>query len=113
MVRFNGRVKCSDPEFNWYMKGCFAVSPTALKFLQSNEYRKKYENDMLVADFNHGQIYRFDLNEIRTELPLKGELEDKMIDSDDEDLDVILAKAPGAITDIQIGPDGYIYIVSL
>jgi aldose sugar dehydrogenase len=113
LVDFNGKGKYSDPEFNWYMKGCFAVSPTALKFLQSNEYRKKYENDMLVADFNHGQIYRFDLNEIRTELPLKGELEDKMIDSDDEDLDVILAKAPGAITDIQIGPDGYIYIVSL
>jgi hypothetical protein len=66
-----------------------------------------------VADFNHGHIYHFDLNKIRTELPLKGELEDKMTDADDEDLDVILAKALGAITDVQIGSDRYIYIVSL
>jgi hypothetical protein len=31
----------------------------------------------------------------------------------DENLDVILAKFPVGITDLQLGPDGYIYPVSL
>jgi glucose/arabinose dehydrogenase len=114
LVDFNGKGKYSEPEFNWYrINSRTQVGPTALKFLESNEYGKKYENDMLVADFNHGHIYHFDLNKKRTELSLKGELADKMTDGHDDDLYVILAQAPGAITDIQIGPDGYIYYVSL
>jgi aldose sugar dehydrogenase len=113
LVDFNGKGNYSDPEFNWYENDSTAVGPTALKFIKSDKYGKKYENDMLIGDFNHGHIYRFDLNNNRTDLSLKGSLADKMTTGDDYDLDVILAQAPGAIIDIEVGPEGYIYIVSL
>ena len=33
---------------------------------------EKYENDMLLADFNDGRLYHFDLNKDRTELFSRG-----------------------------------------
>jgi glucose/arabinose dehydrogenase len=115
LVNFNGKGKYSDPEFNWFAANVnVAVAPTALKFIKSDEYGKEYENEMLMADFNHGHIYHFDLNKDRTELSLSNRLEEEVSeDGDDKSLHVILAKFPGGITDLQLGPDGYIYVVSL
>jgi aldose sugar dehydrogenase len=115
LVEFNGKGKYSDPEFNWYAENLsLAVTPTALKFIKSDKYGKNYENDMLMADFNHGHIYHFDLSKDRTELSLSSRLAEIMNeDGDEKNLDVILAKFPGGITDLQLGPDGYIYVVSL
>jgi glucose/arabinose dehydrogenase len=110
----NLKGKYSDPEFNWYaINKTTAVAPTALKFIDSSKYGKKYENDMLVGDFNYGRIYHFDLSKDRTKLSLTGDLEDKMTAGDDENFDILFAQAPGAVIDIQLGPDGYIYFVSL
>jgi glucose/arabinose dehydrogenase len=114
LVDFNLKGKYSDPEFNWYaINKTTAVAPTALKFIDSSKYGKKYENDMLVGDFNYGRIYHFDLSKDRTKLSLTGDLEDKMTAGDDENFDILFAQAPGAVIDIQLGPDGYIYFVSL
>ncbi len=113
MVNFNDKGKYKDPQFAWYMN-YGPVGPTALVFLDSKKYGEDFENDMLVSDFNYGNIYRFDLNKIRTGLSLTGSLSDKIASKDDQSLrNIILAQAPGGITDIQIGPDGYIYILSL
>jgi aldose sugar dehydrogenase len=112
---FNGKGKYSDPEFNWYAGNVngTAVAPTALKFIKSDKYGKEYENDMLVADFDHGHIYHFDLNKNRTELSLSGPLADKLDDGNNDTLIINLGKFPGGITDLQLGPDGYIYLVTL
>jgi aldose sugar dehydrogenase len=105
----NGRGKYSSPEFSWNV----TVAPTALKFYSSDELGKHYENDLFVGDFNNGYIYHFELNGERSELVLTGELQDKVANTPEELEDVIFGKFFGRITDIEVGPDGYIYIVSM
>jgi aldose sugar dehydrogenase len=104
LVDFNGEGKYSDPEFVWNIP----VGPTAIKFINSDKYGKEYENDILVGDINNGNIYHFDLNKDRTELLLDGPLKDKVADTPEEAESAIFARGFGGITDIQVGPDGYI-----
>ena len=106
---FNGKGKYSSPEFSWNT----TVAPTALKFYSSDKLGKHYENDLFVGDFKNGYIYHFELNEERSELVLTGELQDKIANSQEELEDIIFGKSFGRITDIEVGPDGYIYIVSI
>jgi aldose sugar dehydrogenase len=108
LVNFGGKGKYSSPEFIWYN----TVAPTAIKFLDSNKYGEQYENDMFVGDKNNGNLYQFGLNPNRTQLALKGPLVDKIADSSRELREVVFGKGFGGITDIEIGPDGYLYIVS-
>jgi aldose sugar dehydrogenase len=109
LVDFQGKGKYSDPEFVWKK----TVGPTALKFFNSYTYGKEYQNDMFVADFHNGNIYHFDLNEERTELALNGNLRDKVADEMDELEGVIFGQGFGGITDLEVGPDGYLYVLSL
>ena len=74
---FNRKGKYSDPEFVWN----YTVGPTAVKFLTSDKYGKEYQNDLLVGDFDNGNLYHFDLNENRTALELSGPLIDKIADT--------------------------------
>ncbi len=114
LLDFDGKGEYSDPEFGWYVENSTtAVAPTAVEFLESEKFGDEYENDMLVANFDHGHLYRFDLNKDRTGLSLSGILSDKLSDGNDDNLDNIVAKFPGGITDVQVGPDGYVYLVSL
>jgi glucose/arabinose dehydrogenase len=70
---------------------------------------------MLVGDVNNGRIYHFDLNEDRTELILEGPLADKIVDarSPEEFGGIIFGEGFGGITDLEVGPDGYVYVVSI
>ncbi len=106
---FNGRGKYSSPEFTWNITN----APTALKFYSSEKLGKHYENDLFVADYVNGYIYHFELNEERSELVLTGQLQDKVANTQEELEDIIFGKFFGRITDIEVGPDGYIYIVSI
>jgi aldose sugar dehydrogenase len=108
LVDFGGKGKYSTPEFSWYT----AVGPTAIKFLDSDRLGKQYQNDMFVGDFNNGNIYHFDLNKERTKLILNGTLEDTIVDTSDELQNIIFAQGFGGITDMEVGPDGYLYILS-
>jgi glucose/arabinose dehydrogenase len=108
LVNFNGTGKYSDPELEW----AIPVAPTGLKFLNSDKLGKQYENDMFVGDFNNGNIYHFDLNENRTELILRGSLKDKVVDNSTELQDIVFANNFGPITDVLVGPDGYLYVVA-
>jgi glucose/arabinose dehydrogenase len=109
LVDFGGKGNYSTPEFIWKNR----YGPTAIKFLDSDKLGKKYMNDMFVGDVRNGNIYRFELNEQRTELLLNGVLQDKVADDDDELGDIIFGHGfEGGITDLEIGPDGYLYIVS-
>jgi aldose sugar dehydrogenase len=104
---FAGKGHYSDPEFIWNdSKGV-----TSIKFLDTDRLGKHYENDMFVGDA-YGTIYHFDLNENRTELKLNGSLLDKVANNDSEIQDFIFAQGLDTITDIQVGPDGNMYILS-
>jgi glucose/arabinose dehydrogenase len=109
LVDFNGKGKYRAPEFTWY----YTVAPTALKFLRSDKLGKQYENDMFVGDVNHGRIYHFKLNGNRTGLNLQGPLADKVADTDNENQNITFGAGFGPITDIEVGPDGYLYVVAL
>jgi aldose sugar dehydrogenase len=109
LVTFNGKGNYSDPEFVWNN----TVSPTALIFFNSSNFGLEYENDMFVGDYAFGRIYHFDLNSERNGLALTGLLADKKADSDRELQNVIFAEGFGVPTDLEIGPDGNLYISSL
>jgi glucose/arabinose dehydrogenase len=106
---FGGRGRYSEPELEWN----HTIAPTAIKFLNSDKYGKKYENDVFVGSAS-GYLYHFDLNSKRTGLDLPGPLKDKIVDNyEDEELNVIFGRNFGVISDISVGPDGYLYIVSM
>jgi aldose sugar dehydrogenase len=106
---FHGKGHYSDPEFTWNK----TVGPTAIKFMNSGKLGKQYENDLIVGDFHNGYLYHFDLNKKRTGLSLTGPLKDKIANNNDELRDVLFGEGFGGITDIEVGPDGYLYILSL
>ena len=105
LIDFGGKGQYSSPEFVW------DVAPTALKFLNSDRLGKQYENDMFVGDIKNGNLYHFKLNEQRTGLLLDGPLSDK-IGSKDEIQYAVFGQGFGGITDIEVGPDGYLYILT-
>jgi glucose/arabinose dehydrogenase len=70
---------------------------------------------MFVADVHHGRIYDFKLNADRTHLILPAQLNDKVIRNPTVDglTEIIFGEDFGGITDLKIGPDGYLYVVSV
>ena len=68
---------------------------------------------MFVGDVNTGNLYYFKLNQNRDGLVLTGTLADKVDNSLDELKSVIFGKGFGTITDLQLGPDGYLYVLTI
>jgi aldose sugar dehydrogenase len=109
LVDFAGKGKYRAPEFTWLKP----VAPTALKFLNSDKLGKQYQNDMFVGDIKKGNLYHFDLNQARTGIVLNGTLSNKISNAPSDSQPIIFASGfDGGITDIQVGPDGYLYILA-
>jgi aldose sugar dehydrogenase len=109
LVAFNGNGIYSSPEFIWN----HSVGVTAIKFLNSDRYGKQYQNDIFVGAIKpNGDLYHFGLNSKRTGLDLQGPLEGKIAYRYDDLTNYIFGKNFGVISDITVGPDGYLYIVS-
>jgi len=109
LEEFNGRGRYAEPEFTW----SDTVGPTGIKFFNSDKFGPGYKNDIFVGDVHNGNIYHFNLNDDRTSLLLDGVLSDKIADSPEELDNVIFAEGFGGITDLEVGPDGYLYVLSL
>jgi DNA-binding beta-propeller fold protein YncE len=108
---FNGTGKYYDPIFEWFD----SVGVTDLVFVPSDKLGKEYEGNLFVGDYNSGSLYRFILNQTRTGLLLNGSLSDGGPNNNLERLEAVFAKIEGGIagiTDLDIGPDGLVYIVS-
>jgi glucose/arabinose dehydrogenase len=108
LVVFNGNGSYSNPELAWNI----SQGVTAIKFFNSDTLGEAYENDMFVGDAKSGNLYHFDLNEDRTRLELGGRLHDKVISSLEELDQIIFGKGFSAIVDIEVSPDGYLYILT-
>jgi glucose/arabinose dehydrogenase len=100
LVNIGGKGTYRDPEFVWNQP----VGPTALKFLNSEKLGKQYQNDMFVGDIINGNLYHFKLNEQRM-----GLLVGKVAANPQA---IVFGNGFGGITDIQVGPEGYLYILS-
>jgi glucose/arabinose dehydrogenase len=109
LYNYAGKGEYSDPEFVWKQ----TVAPTALKFLNSSRLGSQYENTIFVGDVKTGNLYNFKLNTDRKQLLLKPPLDDKVADTPDEVQSVVFGQGFGVITDIQVGPDGYLYILGI
>ena len=105
---FNGKGKYYDPIFEW----SDSIGVTDLVFVTSDKLGKQYEENLFVADYNSGYLYRFILNQTRTGLILNGSLSDGVANDNLEKPDAVFAKIEGGITDLDMGPDGLLYIVS-
>jgi glucose/arabinose dehydrogenase len=111
LVDFDGNGHYRDPELVWLN----TAGPTAIIFMTSNKLGSQYVNDMFVADVHNGRIYHFELTEDRTHLVLPPPLASKVIKNPKANgLDqLIFGENFGGITDLEIGPDGYLYVVSI
>jgi plastocyanin len=108
VVKLKGS-KYSDPKFEW----SDPVGPTALVFLNSDKLGPQYQNDLFVGDINNGNLYHFKLSEDRDQLiyPNGQPVEDEPTTSSQIPL-LRFGIGFGGITDLQTGPDGFLYVLS-
>jgi len=105
-----------DPEFSWAVP----VAPTAMAFAHSPILGCDLQNDLLVGDNNCGTLYRFRPTQMRDGLQFSSQdLSDKVADNSfgrrclTEMDEIIFGDDWGAVTDLENGPDGRLYGVSL
>jgi len=105
---FNGNGIYRNPEFDWVE----TVAPTSVLFFNSDKLGKDYKDDLFIGSVHNGTIYHFDLTKDRTHLDLKGDLSDKVANTGDDQEAIRFAKGLGLITDLETGPDGYLYVLA-
>ena len=109
----------SDPEFSWK----FEVAPGGIGFLESKALGKGYRNDLFVAGarpfLEGGHLFRFDLTANRKHVRVTDpRLADRVADNRHkweitESESLLFGRNFGVGTDIQTGPNGNLYVVSL
>jgi glucose/arabinose dehydrogenase len=98
-----------DPKFSWLD----TVGPTAIVFLNSARLGSQYQHDAFVGDINHGRLYRFRPNAARDGFEFESPgLADLVADTDAELEEVTFGTGFGGITDLKVGPDGFLYVLS-
>jgi glucose/arabinose dehydrogenase len=110
LVLFQGS-HYADPVFSWFR----SEGVTDMEIFNSTSLGEKYAYNMFVGDINNGNLYFFTINSNRTGLDLGGipGLEDLVANNNEELNAVILGRGfSGGITDIETGPDGYLYILT-
>ena len=108
LINFDGAGKYSSPEIVWNN----TVAPSAIKFLNSDMLGEEFQNDLFVGNVNDQTLYHFDLSSNREELILSGNLSDKTAESKNDLNKFIFGEQFGRITDIEVGPDGNLYVLS-
>jgi glucose/arabinose dehydrogenase len=111
LVQFQGS-HYADPVFSWLRSD----GVTDMEIFNSSSLGERYTYNMFVGDINNGNLYFFTINSNRTGLDLGGipGLEDLVADNTEELDALILGREfSGGITDIETGPDGYLYILTL
>jgi aldose sugar dehydrogenase len=115
LVNFPGS-KYADPVFSWLP----SIGITDIEFLNSSKLGEKYANNIFVGDIGaqtDGYLYYFQVNEDRTGIKFDSnsqiELTDLIADNEEEMSAIALGTAFGGITDIETGPDGFLYILTV
>ena len=110
LIDFDGRGKYSPPEFTWKNPACVI----AIKFLDSDKYGEGYKDDMFVGT-SGGNLYHFNMNQNRAGFILDNNLKDKIAENDShkELAQLRFGGNFGAISDMQIGYDELLYVVSV
>ena len=86
---------------------------TDIEFLNSDKLGAEYSNNAFVGDLGYGNLYRFELNDDRTDFNLDSPgLDDRVVDNDDELASILFGEGFAGVTDIKTGPDGFLYVLS-
>ena len=97
-----------DPKFSWEK----VVSPVGLNFGKFKE-TSNYDNSLFVGDCNNGNLYKFELNQNRDGFEFSSsELQDNVVNENESMEEIIVGTGFGCITDIERGPDGFLYLIS-
>src|SRR3954471_15926698 len=109
LVKLSKSAIYSDPDFEW----ADPVGPTAITFLNSKYLGPQYQYDIFVGDINNGNIYHFKLTADRTKLlyPDGTPVERTAVTSEKIPL-LRFGQGFGGITDLQTGPDGFLYVLA-
>ena len=115
LVNFPGS-KYADPVFSWVP----STGITDIEFLNSSKLGEKYANNIFVGDIGaetDGFLYSFQVNDDRTGITFDGNsqigLTDLIADNEEEMSAIALGTAFGGITDIETGPDGFLYLLTV
>lgn len=121
LVQLSENSTYSHPEFAWNQ----TVGVTAIRFVDGGRLGENYQYDLFAADINNGNIYHFDLtsdsnntinnneaNNNRDSLLLNGRLSDKIANTTAESNEAVFATGFAGVTDLEVGPDGYMYILT-
>jgi aldose sugar dehydrogenase len=105
----------ADPAFSWR----YPIGVTDIEFLNSTNLGSKYRNNIFVGDINNGNLYYFEVNDSRTGLVFNqtlyssdDKLTDLVADDTNEGSAITFGTNFGRITDIETGPDGFLYVLS-
>lgn len=119
LILFNGS-HYADPVLSWSKP----IGITDIEFFKSSKFGKKYENNIFAGDINNGNIYFLKVNSTRNGIDMNPTGENDKnnnnkanfkftIDNKSELDSIVFAKGfDGRITDIETGPDGYLYILT-
>ena len=109
LVNFEGS-HYADPVFSWEQ----SRGVTDVEFLKSSTLGDTYKDNIFVGDITSGNLFFFKLNDDRTGLSLESNpsLSDLIANSDEESSEVTLGTGFLGITDIETGPDGYLYVLT-
>jgi glucose/arabinose dehydrogenase len=109
----------SDPKFSWK----FEVAPAGIGFLDSVALGPRYEGDLFLGEartfLDAGYLFRLRLNRTRRQIAVRDSaLEDKVADNLNkfditESESLLFGRGFGVGTDIQTGPNGNLFVVSL
>jgi glucose/arabinose dehydrogenase len=111
LVTFDDRGHYEEPKLVWTK----STGLTALIFLDTDRLGHQYRNNVFVGSVHNGHIYRFELNSQRNDIALPQVLANRLIQNPINvgAQNVIFASGLGGVTDLTVGPDGYLYIVSI
>jgi hypothetical protein len=108
-----------DPEFSWK----YAVAPAAIGFLNSATLGAQYQGDLFVGasrpTLDGGYLFRFNLTANREQIAVDDpRLQDRVADNPEkfnitESESLLFGRDFGVGTDIQTGPNGDLFVVSL
>jgi aldose sugar dehydrogenase len=112
LMIFDGS-KYADPIFSWK----HPVGLTDLEFLNSTALGLEYAYNLFVGDINNGNLYYFELNDSRTGIKLDDndleDLTDQVADDEQQLSEIVFGSGfEEGITDIETGPDGFLYILT-
>lgn len=109
----------SDPEFSWK----FAVPPAAIGFLRGRALGPQYQNDLFAGAATPltagGYLFHFNLTGNRRKIAVDDpRLEDRVADNNTknditESESLLFGTGFGVSTDIETGPNGNLFVVSL